>query len=160
MGCRTLTTIAGREVKLAKKPSCRLARWSGQWVAPIHTFNVPKECSAISRRTRIACGFLSRRCCTASSTCSCCHRVMRRSAPFDRVDAAMDRQAGVHQIKRPGEQTVYRAALPRRQLWSPGAAAWAARGRRRLCGGRGPDLATKDNMGALVETEVLQDPLQ
>jgi hypothetical protein len=35
-----------------------------------------------ARRTRIACGFLSRRCCTASSTSSCSHRVIRRSGPF------------------------------------------------------------------------------
>jgi site-specific recombinase XerD len=41
--------------------------------------SVPKGCSTVSRRTRIACGFLSRRCCTASTTCSFSHRVFQRS---------------------------------------------------------------------------------
>src|SRR5205807_7113783 len=42
-------------------------------LAGIRILSVPKGCSAVSRRTRIACGISSRRCCTASSTCS--HRV-------------------------------------------------------------------------------------
>jgi hypothetical protein len=50
-------------------------------VAPIRAFIVPKGCSTVSRRTRIACGFWSRRRCAASSTCSCSHRVIRRSLP-------------------------------------------------------------------------------
>ena len=45
----------------------------------------------------------------------------------DRVDAAMDRQAGVHQAERTGEQDLLRAALHRRKLWASGADAWSAR---------------------------------
>src|ERR1700758_4638585 len=51
------------------------------WVAPILIFNVPKGCSAVSRRWRMACGFLSRRFCTASKMCSCSQRATRRCLP-------------------------------------------------------------------------------
>ena len=51
-------------------------------VAPIRIFSVPNGCSTVSRRIRIASGFLSSRVCTASTTCSCSHRVMRRCGPF------------------------------------------------------------------------------
>src|SRR5882757_5956920 len=51
-------------------------------VAPIRIFSVPNGCSTVSRRVRIASGFLSRRACTASTTYSCSHRLMRRCAPF------------------------------------------------------------------------------
>jgi hypothetical protein len=34
-------------------------RFIRKWVAPILIFNVPKGCSAVSRRWRMACGFLS-----------------------------------------------------------------------------------------------------
>ena len=57
------------------------AKISRQCVAPIRIFSVPKGCSAVSRRWRMAYGFLSRRFCTASSTCSCFQRVIRRSLP-------------------------------------------------------------------------------
>ena len=38
---------------------------------------MPNGCSAVSRRWRMACGFLSRRFWTASSTCSCSQRMAR-----------------------------------------------------------------------------------
>jgi hypothetical protein len=40
-----------------------------------------KGCSTVSRRVRMASGFLSSLSCTASTTSSCSHRVMRRSLP-------------------------------------------------------------------------------
>jgi hypothetical protein len=43
-------------------------------VAPTRAFIVPNGCSTVSRRWRMACGFASRRSCTASSRCSCTHR--------------------------------------------------------------------------------------
>jgi hypothetical protein len=48
-------------------------------VAPMRAFIVPNGCSTVSRRWRMASGFASSRCCTASSRCSCSHRVIRRS---------------------------------------------------------------------------------
>ena len=45
----------------------------------MRTLSVPNGCSTVSRRRRIACGLASRRACTASRTCSCSHRGMRRS---------------------------------------------------------------------------------
>ena len=51
-------------------------------VAPIRIFRVPNGCSTVSRRVRIASGFLSRRACTASTTYSSSHRLMRRCGPF------------------------------------------------------------------------------
>jgi hypothetical protein len=50
---------------------CRLGRehrgrgFIRKYVAPILIFSVPKGCSTVSRRCRMACGFLSRRFCTA-----------------------------------------------------------------------------------------------
>ena len=41
----------------------------------------------------------------------------------DRVDAAVDRQAGVHPAERRGKPDLLRAALRRRKLWAPGTAA-------------------------------------
>jgi hypothetical protein len=49
-------------------------------------FRLRTGCSTVSRRWRIACGFASRRCCTASSRCSCSHRVIRRSGPVVHCD--------------------------------------------------------------------------
>src|SRR6516164_7477213 len=54
--------------------------------APIRILSVPNGCSTVSRRRRMACGFPSRRCCTASSTFSCSHRLMRRSGPVVHLD--------------------------------------------------------------------------
>ena len=51
-------------------------------VAPIRIFSVPNGCSTVSRRVRIASGFLSSLSCTASTTSSCSHRVIRRCGPF------------------------------------------------------------------------------
>ena len=54
----------------------------------------------------------------------------------DRVDAAMDRQAGVHQAERAGEQDLLRAALHRRKLSAfPRLMQGGAPGRPRVCGG-------------------------
>src|SRR6266498_2502864 len=39
-------------------------RFIRKCVAPILIFSVPKGCSTVSRRCRMACGFLSRRFCT------------------------------------------------------------------------------------------------
>src|SRR6202007_2131632 len=50
-------------------------------VALIRAFIVPNGCSTVSRRRRMASGFASSRCCTASSRCSCSHRAIRRSGP-------------------------------------------------------------------------------
>ena len=50
-------------------------------VAPMRALSVPKGCSAVPRRARMASGFSSSRRCTASSTCSCSQRVMRRCGP-------------------------------------------------------------------------------
>ena len=50
-----------------------------KWVAPIRALIVPKGCSTVSRRWRIFSGCSSSRRCTASRTCSCSHRVIRRS---------------------------------------------------------------------------------
>src|SRR6185436_9736248 len=52
-------------------------------VAPIRIFIVPKGCSTVSRRVRIASGFLSSLACTASTTSSCSHRVIRRCGPMN-----------------------------------------------------------------------------
>ena len=48
-------------------------------------------CSNVSRRRRMASGFLSSLFCTASTTSSCSHRVMRRCGPF--VHLALSWQA-------------------------------------------------------------------
>ena len=48
-------------------------------VAPMWAFIVPNGCSTVSRRWRMASRFVSRRCCTASSGCSCSHLGIRRS---------------------------------------------------------------------------------
>jgi len=48
-------------------------------------------------------------------------RIRRDHRRSDGVDAAMDRQARVHQTERRGEQTLLRASLHRRKLWPPGA---------------------------------------
>src|SRR5215475_6341590 len=48
------------------------------------------------------------------------------------MDQVLDRQAGVHQAERGGEQNLLRTALHRRELWLAGAAAWTAGGRARL----------------------------
>ena len=45
-------------------------------------------------------------------------RIRGHDRRSDGVDAAMDRQGGVHQAERPGEQALYRAALHRGKLWS------------------------------------------
>jgi len=50
-------------------------------VAPMRALIVPKGCSTVSRRRRMAFGSASRRRCTASSMCSSSARVMRRSFP-------------------------------------------------------------------------------
>src|SRR3974377_2088981 len=50
----------------------------------------------------------------------------------DRVDQALDRQAGILPTERRREQTLYRAALHRRKLWLAGAIAWPAGGRARV----------------------------
>ncbi len=55
-------------------------------VAPMRAFIVPKGYSTVTRRWRMACGFASRRCCTAFSGCSCSHRVIRRSGPVVHCD--------------------------------------------------------------------------
>ena len=60
-------------------------------VAPMRAFIVPNGCSTVSRRWRMACGFASRRCCTASSRCSCSHRGIRRSGPV--VHASLSEQS-------------------------------------------------------------------
>src|SRR6267142_157881 len=52
----------------------------------MRAFIAPNGCSTVSRRWRMACEFASRRCCTASSRCSCCHRVIRRSGPVVHCD--------------------------------------------------------------------------
>ncbi len=62
-------------------------------------------------------------------------RIRGHDRRSDRVDEAMDGHASVHQAERPGEQNLLRAALQRRKLWAPGAVAWSAHGRARLCGG-------------------------
>jgi hypothetical protein len=51
----------------------------------------------------------------------------------DRVDAAMDGQARVHQTS--GEQNLHGATLHRRELWSRRIASWTPNARRRLFGG-------------------------
>ena len=51
-------------------------------VAPIRILIVPNGCSTVSRRVRIASGFLSSLPCTASTTSSCSHRVLRRCGPL------------------------------------------------------------------------------
>ena len=65
-------------------------------------------------------------------------RICRHDRGSDGVGAAMDREAGVHQAERPGEQDLLRAALHRRKPGFAGAAARAAHGRVRLCGGTRP----------------------
>src|SRR5262249_61320412 len=50
-------------------------------VAAIRILIVPKGCSTVSRRVRMAPGFLSSLACTASTISSFSHRVMRRSLP-------------------------------------------------------------------------------
>jgi hypothetical protein len=62
-------------------------------------------------------------------------RICRDDRRPERVDAAVDRQAGVHEAERRGEQTLYRAALHRRELWASRPDAGSARGGTRLCGG-------------------------
>src|SRR5262245_31337797 len=51
----------------------------------------------------------------------------------DGVDATLDREAGVLFAEQGREPVLYRAALPRRQLWSARIAARPARGRGRFC---------------------------
>lgn len=70
-------------------PSRRLTLFR-KCVAPMRAFIVPIGCSIVSRRRRIASGFASSRCCTASSRSSCSHRVnpslrSGRALGFDRT---------------------------------------------------------------------------
>ena len=59
-----------------------MRRWPafvfGSGPAPSSTLIVPKTCSTMLRRTRMALGIASRRRCIASITASCSRRVMRR----------------------------------------------------------------------------------
>ncbi len=48
-------------------------------------------------------------------------------------DAPLDRQAGIHPAGQQGKPDLRRAALPRRQLWSPGIASRTPRARGRVC---------------------------
>ena len=78
----------------------------------------------------------------------------------DRVDPAVDRQAGVRQAERPGEPDLYEPRCIEGNYGLPG----LLHGRRveelAFAEGRGPDPATKDNTGALNEVEAPADPLQ
>ena len=61
-------------------------RFGEEVCRPMRAFIVPNGCSTVSRRWCMACGFLSRRFWTASKTCSCSHRVIRRSGPVVHCD--------------------------------------------------------------------------
>lgn len=50
-----------------------------KWIAPIGVLIVPKGCSTLSRRVRMASGSESRRLWKASTAPSCSYRVMRGS---------------------------------------------------------------------------------
>jgi hypothetical protein len=49
-----------------------------KWFRPIQSLIVPRTCSTMLRRARMASGISSRRRCMASITASCSQRVMRR----------------------------------------------------------------------------------
>ena len=55
-------------------------------------------------------------------------RIRRDDRGSNGVDAAVDRQASVHQTERAGKQGLLRASLHRRKLWPPGAVARGAHG--------------------------------
>src|SRR6516225_3418998 len=63
-----------RLISVATLASLRVRKWS----RPIQSLIVPKTCSTMLRRTRMALGISSRRRCMASITASCSQRVMRR----------------------------------------------------------------------------------
>jgi hypothetical protein len=66
------------------------------------------------------------------------------------VDAALDREAGVHPAERPGEPHLFRAALRRRNYGLPGLLRGARIEDAAFAEGHGPHPATKDTATAFV----------
>jgi putative tryptophan/tyrosine transport system substrate-binding protein len=90
--------VATLEIRRAEDIAPAFEALNGRVNALYIEISVPKGCSTVSRRCRMACGFLSRRFCTASNTSSCSQRAMRRCTPVvQRCLSAQWRHAFVQQ---------------------------------------------------------------